>query len=133
MSEVAELQPGVAEVQPEVPELRPDQFAWEGKVALNNTNGFSAKAGNLQIMLGYAEFEGGVYLIYAYENIGNQGPVLWRRFWSNTATVVAAAENLCGEVEEYLDGLHTPWRPTENLDMDDFIDHITHRTTHGFH
>lgn len=101
-----------------------DLSGWDHKVPLTNCFGFKASAGNLKILLGYATFDGGQVLLYCYEQIGGQTPQLWRRFWTSKEAAVDAAEDLCADIDDYLDSVCNLRRPYEDLDMDDFIRHI---------
>ena len=95
--------------------------------------GFTASTGNLKIYLGYGISAAGGVLLYALEQIGAHPPTLWRRFWASRESAVEAAESLAAEVEEYIDCIGGVQRPTENMDLDDFVFHLTSRIKNGFH
>lgn len=106
---------------------------WEGREPLYNVRGFTAKATNLHINLGYAVYEGGSVLLYALETIGGGAPTQWRLLWTTKERALDMAESLCADVEEYLDSMRMPWRPVEDLDMDDYIEHLRTRIAGTFH
>lgn len=95
--------------------------------------GFIACVGSLKIHLGYATWADGRVLLFCHEQIGPQPPTLWRQVWTGRENAVDAAENLCADAEDYIDSIHAPMRPYEDLDMDDFLHHIHLRVTNGFH
>lgn len=95
--------------------------------------GFSQKAGLLQVTLGYATFPHGVLLLFAQERVADREPVLWRRFWVSRTNAVAEARKLCNDAARYLDMVSTKWRPSEDLDFDDFIEHLRLHVEGGMH
>jgi hypothetical protein len=58
----------------------------------------------------------------------------WLRHWTSHIEAVRAAESLIGEAVAYLQQMTNghAMRETENLDYDDFIDHITIRMNNDF-
>jgi len=91
---------------------------------LRNVYGFRAKAANLELILGYALHRNGLVELYCSERIGTQSPTVWRNFMTTRTSALDAAECLCADVEEYLDQVRSPRRPSEDLDLDDFLEHL---------
>lgn len=110
----------------------PPVFAWEGQQPLGGTSGFTATAGVFKVTLGYLVYESAV-LLFAMDQVADTQSRVWRHVWAPYAEAVNAAEDLCADVEEYLDSTRAPWRPSENFDMDDFLHHLHLRITNGFH
>lgn len=115
------------------PELPPWAFSWEGKEPEHSAGGFLLVGGNVIVSLGYAVYPQGVLLL-ATTKIGAQEPLLWRRHWSSKMAAVEAAENLAGDAEAYIcETLGLIPRPVEDLDLDDFIQHLSMRLNNELH
>lgn len=106
-------------------------FPWEGSAPLFDCDGFRAVRGLLVLEAGYADF-GGPVLLYVIEHIGGSKRV-WRRIWTHREVAAEQAEDLVGDIEEYLETINAVQRPVEDLDLDDFIQHITERYQNGLH
>lgn len=106
---------------------------WEGGEVQTNCWGFTAKASNLLLTLGYATYGNGVVLLYVREQIGPAPPATWRAIWTTRECAVELAEALCSDVEDYLNSLRMPWRPVEDLEMEDYLEHMTLRLSGQFH
>lgn len=106
-------------------------FPWESKAPIFDCDGFLAAKGLLVIKVGYADF-GGPVLLYAIECISDTRRI-WRKRWTHREVAARDAEDLVADIEEYLDQINAVQRPSEDLDLDDFIQHITERYNHGLH
>lgn len=114
-------------------ELPPWAFGWEKDPPLHAATGFLLVGGNVTVNLGYMLYPQGVLLL-AFTKIGGQEPTLWRRHWAPKETAVDAAESLAGDAEEYIFGtLGLAPRPIEDLDLDDFIQHLHMRLNNELH
>lgn len=87
-------------------------------------SGFCQKALNLKITLGYSTNSAGGITLVAVEqrNAGVQQP--WRKFQVSRENALKAAEELCADAAQYLDTVSQKWRPSEDLDFDDFQEHL---------
>jgi len=111
----------------------PFSFDWEKVPPKHASGGFRLVGGNVTIMLGYAVYDEGV-LLHAITKIGDQNPDLWRRYWTSHDVAVASAEELVEDAEYYLfNVLGLRPRPVEDLDLDDFIEHLQARLDGGLH
>ena len=63
-------------------------------------------------------------MLFAMEQIGANQPQLWRRFWVSRESALHYAEVLCADAAQYLDMVSPKWRPAEDLDFDDFQEHL---------
>lgn len=106
-------------------------FSWETHKPQHDTYGFRCVAGLLEVSAGYADF-GGPVLLYVIENISGTKRV-WRRVWTTRGSAAEQAEVLVGDIEDYLGSIAAVQRPVEDLDLDDFIQHIFERYNHGLH
>lgn len=97
---------------------------WDQLVPAHQCFGFKASAGGLKLTLGYATFESGQVLLFCCEQIMAQPMQMWRRFWVSRESALEEAENLCADAEEYLDAVCLVRRPSEDLGMDDFLEHL---------
>jgi len=97
---------------------------FEGHEPTGIATGFCQQAGPLKITLGYATYSHEGLMLFAVENWGANPSQPWRRFWVPRETAVAAAQELCDDAAQYLNMVTTHWRPTEDLDFDDFVEHI---------
>lgn len=107
-------------------------FPWELKEPLHAAAGFTMSCGNLKLFFAYALYAEGVLLL-CYEKIGDAGATPWRRHWTSIEAAVDAAENLVGDAEEYVETLGGHTRPVEDLDVDDFIQHLHMRLNNELH
>lgn len=96
-------------------------------------SGFRAKVGNLMLTVGYAVYDTPAVLLFATETIGTQQPTLWRQFWTSRERAIDAAEELCGACVEYLEEFQAPFRPCEDFEYDDFVEHLRLRLSNQFH
>ena len=84
-------------------------------------------------MTGYSVWKQAVFMWSALQ-IAEQGFRPWRNIWTPHSQAVVCAENLCGEIEDYLCGtLNGRIRDTEDFDLDDFIDHLHARINNELH
>lgn len=113
--------------------MTPNSFPWEGQEKLAPVYGFRLVGGNVTISLTYAVVGSAVMLVAATK-IGDQETPIWRHFWSPKSSAVAAAEDLAASAEEYLfETLRLAPRPDEDLDFDDFVEHLRLRLAGEFH
>jgi hypothetical protein len=94
--------------------------------------GFTVAAGNLVIRLGYKMQNAGV-LLFAYTQIGDAAPQPWRQFLAPPGAAVEAAMALAADAEDYAVSTGHPIRPNEDLDLDDFIEHLSLNVTGEMH
>jgi hypothetical protein len=106
-------------------------FPWEERSPLFDTSGFRCVTGTLEVSAGYADF-GGPVLLYVIEDISGTKRV-WRRVWTTREAAADQAESLVADIEDYIETIPATPRPVEDLSLDDFIQHITERYTHGLH
>lgn len=85
--------------------------------------GFTLAAGNLVIRLGHVVKPNYVAL-FATTQIADAEPMMWRQFTCPRSSAVEAAERLAGDAEEYATATRGLIRPTEDLDFDDFVEHL---------
>lgn len=104
---------------------------WESRKPQHDCGGFKLVAGLLELEAGYADF-GGPVLLYIIETI-NGTRRIWRRVWTHRTVAHEEAEGLVGDAEEYVESLQLIARPVEDLDLDDYIQHITERYQNGLH
>lgn len=108
------------------------QFPWETREPTHMASGFKVSGGMLTIHAAYAVYPEGVLLLAYLES--PQGTIPWRRLWAPKETAVAAAEDLAGVAEHYLvEGLGITPRPLEDLDLDDFVEHLSLRLNNALH
>lgn len=113
--------------------LHPQAFEWETKPPLHSAGGFLMVAGNVWISMGYAVFKEGV-LLQSYTRIGDNQPQPWLRHWTSHLAAVEMAELMVCNAEEYLgETLGQAIREVEDLDGDDFIEHLRIRLANEFH
>jgi hypothetical protein len=105
---------------------------WEGREPLAWVTGFRQASGVVSISLGYAVYPEAV-LLFSTINLPNTPPQLWHQYWTSYVEAERMAESLAGEAEEYLRRFSLPMRPTEDLDYDDFIQHLHTRINNVFH
>lgn len=105
---------------------------WDSQQPTHRVSGFRICGGNVAITLGYAIFEGGQIAMFALSSVGGSPPTVWRDFWTSIESALSEAEQLCADAEEYAETIGCI-RPTEDLDLDDFIHHLTMRIKNGLH
>lgn len=82
----------------------------------------------------YYEIFGNRVVLGAWIYVAGAPPAQWRRFETPRESAIDQAIELCLDIEEYLvDGLNQVPRPVEDLDLDDFIDHLEMRLTNAMH
>ena len=91
---------------------------------VNITAGFCQQASLLKITLGYATYKHSAIRLFAMEQIGPHPPQVWRTFWVSRESALDAADGLCADASQYLDMASPKWRPSEDLDFDDFREHL---------
>ena len=91
-----------------------------------------ASGGNLKLHLGYRAGASGPVNLFCMEQIGAAPLTMWRNFWVSREAAEEAAENLCAEADDYLDSFESPRRPHEDLDMDDYLEHLRTRVANSF-
>jgi hypothetical protein len=94
---------------------------------------FKHQAYALRITLGYMTFPHSGLMLFAMEQWGDRPPVLWRKFWVTNKGAVRAANRLAIDACEYLNTVSKNWRPAEDLNFDDFIEHIRLHVEGGMH
>ena len=87
------------------------------------TYGFTLAAGSLVIRLGY-RLSGNIVTLFATTQIGPQEPQVWRQFSAPRESAVDAAHELVCDACEYADATNAVVRPTEDLDLGDFVTHL---------
>lgn len=87
------------------------------------TYGFTLAAGSLVIRLGY-RLSGNIVTLFATTQIGPQEPQVWRQFSAPRETAVEAARGLVEDACGYADATKGLVRPTEDLDLGDFVTHL---------
>jgi hypothetical protein len=95
--------------------------------------GFCQQAAYLKISLYYGVMPDSSIALFAMEQMGTGPPQLWRKFLAPRHAAVRAAQGLCADAALYLDGVSSAWRPSEDLDFDDFIEHIRLHVEGGMH
>lgn len=109
------------------------QFPWQGETPEHDAHGFRLVGGNVTVLLGYAAYRGGI-LLYSLVQIGDQQYKPWRRHWASREAAVESAESLAGDAYEYItETLGQRPREIEDLDLDDFVEHVRLRTENAFH
>lgn len=107
-------------------------FPWDSTNPEHIVQGFLIVGGNVTVNLGYVLFPQGV-LLFATTKIGAAPPELWRRYWTPRESAVKAAEDLAAWSETYItETLGLSVRPIEDLDLDDFIEHLRLRIENEF-
>lgn len=91
--------------------------------------GFTLAAGSLVIRLGY-RLDGNIVTLFATTQIGPQEPQMWRQFTAPRESAVEAAQELVTEARRYADATKGVVRPSEDLDLVDFVIHL-HLTLTG--
>lgn len=114
-----------------VPRTEAD-LPWDQQIPVTTCFGFCSKTHNIKLMVGYSIYANGMYRLYAYEQIGGQALQLWRTFLVSPEAAVESAETLCDECEDYLDTFSLMRRPDEDLNFDDYIQHIELQVTKMF-
>jgi hypothetical protein len=115
----------------DVPDTK-GQFPWESSEPTHFARGFRVSGAMLTIHAAYAIYPQGVLLLTYLET--PQGTNPWQRVWTPRENAVEAAENLAGAAEHYLTAdLGITPRPVEDLDLDDFIEHLSLRLNHALH
>jgi hypothetical protein len=108
-------------------------FPWETQDPDHFCSGFRIASGTFSINLAYAIYGASVLLVASLKN-GNTEPVVWKRIWVPKENAVAAANHMAADVEHYLtDLLSLVPRPTENLDLEDFVEHLGMRLNNELH
>ena len=112
--------------------LSKNQFPWENQKPTHHVAGFRISAGNVVLTLGYATFLGGQITLFALSSVAGSPATLWREFWTSIESAISEAEQLCADAEEYAETIGFI-RPVEDLDLEDFIQHLTLRIQNGLH
>lgn len=107
-------------------------FPWEGKEPIASAYGFTLAGVLFKLHLGYVLYKEGV-LLYCTEKYADNEIQVWRRHWASYEAAVASAENLAGDAEDYFESLRIIARPDEDLNFDDFLEHLALRLNNGFH
>lgn len=95
---------------------------------------FKAASGFLEVRVSYWVHERGILLCAVIEPPNNAPYKVWRRYWTSHVGALREAESLCGEIVEYLTSMtRSPLRETEDLDLDDFLEHLKTRLDNNFH
>jgi hypothetical protein len=112
--------------------LPPNAMPWQDEPPIATVGGFTLASGHIAITLGYALYKEAV-LLHSHLHMPNSEPKLWRYHWTSYIEAERMAENLAAESEEYLRKFQLPIRPNEDLDFDDFIDHLHARLNNELH
>jgi hypothetical protein len=94
--------------------------------------GFRQASGLVEIRVGYV-LAGGVVGLFAVLVLPGAAPQVWRQFWAPRAEAMDAAAELCADCMEYLTKFPLPIRPVEDLDYDDFLEHLYCRLNGELH
>lgn len=94
---------------------------------------FTQQAHVLKITLGYMTFPHSGLMLLAMEQWVDRPPTIWRKLWVTRSGAVRAAERLRDDATKYLDMVTTKWRPTEDLNFDDFLEHLRLHVEGGMH
>lgn len=106
---------------------------WPRGPLLGAAGGFREARGTIEVIVGYAVFADAVQ-IAAFLKVGPQPPVEWLNRWTSHIEALRAAESMCGEAMDCLDSYkNVPRRPVEDLDFDDFLEHLETRLNGNFH
>lgn len=123
----------VDEVVPPEAQEQPWLFPWETGKPLHFASGFTINGGNVTVRLTYLIYAEGV-LLFSTVQIGAQPVQTWRRYWTSHVGAVESAENMCADAHEYITktwGMRP--RGEEDLDLDDFIEHLSARLNNELH
>lgn len=85
--------------------------------------GFTMTAGSLVVRLGHRLQHNGV-LLFATTQVGDAAPQMWRNFMVTRESAVEQAIALASDAEDYLLSTGGLVRPVEDLNFDDFIEHV---------
>lgn len=105
---------------------------WESQPPLAAVNGFKAAVGQVVVTLGYAVYPHAI-LLFAHLTMPAGGTHPWRYHWTSKEAAMEAAEQLAAECDEYLDAFNAPRRPVEDLDFEDFLEHLHARLNNELH
>lgn len=106
---------------------------WEASPPLSVVTGFKQAVGNIEVTLGYAMYPHAVRLFSLLQMTSQSPPQLWRSHWTSKEAAMDSAMQLAAEGEEYLDSFKAPRRPAEDLDFDDFFEHLYARLNNELH
>lgn len=95
--------------------------------------GFRASAGYLKLNLGYFIYPHGTVLLFVQEQLQTNPPSIWRSFFTTKQSAVKVAEDLCADAQDYIDNVGVPQRPHEDLDFDDYLEHLKARLNNELH
>ena len=98
-------------------------FPWESRAAAHTAIGFRLGGPTVEVILGYSDY-GKQLLLMSFIHVLNNPLTSWRSIWVTRESAVEQADMLAGEAEAYIEDLGITVRPTENLDYDDFVEHI---------
>lgn len=85
----------------------------------------------MEINLGYLDYGPQVCLVALIKVIG-QPNVIWRSHWVPGDSAVEAARNLAADARGYIRELKLIVRPVEDLDYNDYVEHIRCRVEGRF-
>ena len=107
---------------------------WPGE-PLHQPVMFVQSGGAVDVHLSYLLFQEAVLLSAFVTMPGYPPGRIWRQHWTSYEGSVSAAEDLADDALEYLqDSLgHKNLRPAEDLDYDDFVEHLRARLNKEFH
>lgn len=109
----------------------PASFEWEGRPPDSACSGFRLSSGGLSFTFGYAIWSGAV-LLYCIQQIRPNPPTICRRFWTSKEAACDAAEDLVGAIYEFADSAGINVSMEEDLNVDDFIEHLHLRLENAF-
>jgi hypothetical protein len=110
----------------------PNELPWESEPPIANVFGFKSAVGPITVSLGYAMYPGAV-LLYSHLTTPPSPPQLWRYHWTSKEEALRMAESLCAESDEYLSRFNWPRREVEDLDFEDFLEHLSARLNNELH
>lgn len=118
------------------PEQYPHLQSWEeaGPMLAPSPGFFTAAAGFLSVRLTYYLHQKGVLLV-AVIVPPMAPPSVWRRYWTSHVAALREAEELAADAEEYLRQMTqgASLRTIEDLDYDDFLEHLKTNLNKEFH
>lgn len=108
------------------------KFPWEMQTPDYSVDGFSISTPTLRITLGYAIYGQQVLVFSCLTTPAGKMP--WRRYWAHRDQALDAANNLAAEAEHYMtEVLLLSVLPSEDLTLEDFVEHMGARLDGAMH
>jgi hypothetical protein len=95
--------------------------------------GFRAVCGAVELTAAYEAGPAGPVRLLLIEQFSGSAPRLWRNVLVSRGAAVKAAEDLCRDAHAYLSRFPFPTRPSEDLDLDDFVEHLRIKLANELH